>query len=47
MKKLIKIVNDPLFDREKVFQGSQAAGNFSLWIRAICATHDALNVVEP
>jgi len=31
----------------KVFNASNAAGNLSLWIRAVVSTYGALLVVEP
>jgi dynein heavy chain len=36
-----------MFEREKVFNASKAAGNLSLWIRAVVDTQEALVVVEP
>ena len=36
-----------MFEREKVFNASKAAGNLSLWIRAVIDTYDALLVVDP
>jgi dynein heavy chain len=36
-----------LFEKEKVFNASRAAGNLSLWIRAVVDTYEALLVVEP
>lgn len=31
----------------KVFQASEPAGNFSMWVRAVKETYDALLVVNP
>lgn len=45
--KLKLFVTNPLFERDKVFNASKAAGNLSLWIRAVVDTYDALLVVEP
>ena len=36
-----------LFEKEKVFNASKAAGNLSLWIRAVVDTYEALLVVDP
>jgi dynein heavy chain len=36
-----------MFEREKVFNASKAAGNLSLWIRAVIDTYEALLVVDP
>ena len=40
-------VTNPLFEKEKVFNASKAAGNVSLWIRAVVDTYEALLVVDP
>lgn len=40
-------MNNPLFEKEKVFNASKAAGNLSQWIRAVVDTYEALLVVEP
>jgi dynein heavy chain len=40
-------MTNPLFEKEKVFNASKAAGNLSSWIRAVVETYDALLVVEP
>jgi dynein heavy chain len=40
-------MQNPLFEKEKVFNASKAAGNLSQWIRAVVDTFDALLVVEP
>jgi len=45
--KLKNFINNPMFEREKVFNASKAAGNLSLWIRAVIETYDALLVVDP
>ncbi len=47
MEKLKNFLTNPLFEKEKVFNASKAAGNLSLWIRAVVETYDALLVVEP
>lgn len=36
-----------MFEREKVFNASKAAGNLALWIRAVIDTYDALLIVDP
>ena len=40
-------MQNPLFEKEKVMNASKAAGNLSLWIRAVVDTYDALLIVEP
>lgn len=45
--KLSKFIENPLFEKEKVFNGSKAAGNLSLWIRAVINTYYALQIVDP
>lgn len=45
--KLKVFITNPLFEKDKVFNASKAAGNLSLWIRAVVQTYDALLVVEP
>lgn len=40
-------MKNPLFEKEKVFNASKAAGNLSLWVRAVCDTYGALLVVDP
>lgn len=45
--KLKNFAKNPLFEKDKVFNASKAAGNLSLWIRAVVDTYDALLVVEP
>lgn len=35
IEKLKILIKDPLFDKDKVFASSEAAGNFSMWIRAV------------
>ncbi|EAS04067.1 axonemal dynein heavy chain (macronuclear) [Tetrahymena thermophila SB210] len=47
VEKLKVFVQNPLFEKDKVFNASKAAGNLSLWIRAVIQTYDALLVVEP
>ncbi|KRX01956.1 hypothetical protein PPERSA_07601 [Pseudocohnilembus persalinus] len=47
IEKLNKLLKDPLFEKEKVFGSSEAAGNFSMWIRAVFETYQALQVVNP
>lgn len=36
-----------MFDKEKMFQASAAAGNLSLWIKAVHDTYHALKIVGP
>ena len=40
-------MHNPLFEKDKVMNASKAAGNLSLWIRAVVDTYDALLVVDP
>lgn len=47
VEKLRLLLKDPQIDREKVFQASNAAGNFYLWIVAVFDTFHALKIVEP
>lgn len=47
ISKLKVFLQNPLFEKEKVFNASKAAGNLSLWIRAVVDTYEALLVVEP
>jgi dynein heavy chain len=35
------------FEKDRVFNASKAAGNLSLWIRAVVDTYDALLIVDP
>ena len=44
---MLLFIQNPLFEKDKVFKASSAAGNLSLWIRAIVDTREALLVVEP
>ena len=44
--KLRQFVTNPLFEKEKVFNASQAAGNLSLWIRAVLKTYEAVGLME-
>jgi len=45
--KIKNFLNNPLFEKEKVFNASKAAGNLSLWIRAVVDAFDAFLVVDP
>ena len=47
IQKLKNFAQKPEFEKEKVFTASKAAGNLSLWIRAVVDTYGALLVVEP
>jgi len=47
IEKLKAFATNPLFDKDKVFNASKAAGNLSLWLRAVMNTYDALLVVDP
>jgi len=47
VEKLKHFVKNPLFEKEKVFNASKAAGNLSLWVRAVVDTYFALLVVNP
>lgn len=44
---LKEIIKKPEFAQERVFKASVAAGNLSLWIRAILAVYDVMLVIEP
>ena len=39
IEKLKVFVLNPLFEKDKVFNASKAAGNLSLWIRAVVDTY--------
>jgi dynein heavy chain, axonemal len=45
--KLKQFNQNPLFEKEKVFNASKAAGNLSLWIRSVLETYEALMIIEP
>lgn len=45
--KLQVFVQNPLFEKEKVFNASSAAGNLAEWIRAVLATYVAVEIIEP
>jgi dynein heavy chain len=47
ISKLKIFIKEPTFEKDKVFGASEAAGNFSLWIRACVETYDALKIVDP
>ena len=47
VNKLKQFRNNPLFDKEKVFNASKAAGNLALWIRSLLETYEALMIIEP
>jgi dynein heavy chain len=47
IERLRRLMNEENFEREKVFKASEPAGNFSLWIRAVAETYEALKVVNP
>jgi dynein heavy chain len=47
INKLKLFVQNPMFEKEKVFNASKAAGNLSLWIRAVVDTYEALLIVDP
>ncbi|CAD8115295.1 unnamed protein product [Paramecium sonneborni] len=47
INKLKAFSQNPLFQKDKVFNASVAAGNLSLWVRAVVETYDALLVVDP
>lgn len=47
IEKLKNFVKNPLFEKDKVFNASKAAGNLSLWVRAVVDTYFALLVVDP
>lgn len=41
MGKIRNFIANPLFEKDKVFNASKAAGNLSLWIRAVADAYDA------
>jgi dynein heavy chain, axonemal len=45
--KLQVFIQNPLFEREKVFNASMAAGNLAEWVRAVLATYEAIEIIEP
>lgn len=47
VEKLVKFMENPLLEKEKVFNASKAAGNLSMWLRAVVDTNHALLVVDP
>jgi dynein heavy chain len=47
VSKLKQFVTNPLFDKERVFNASKAAGNLALWIRSVLETYEALMIIEP
>jgi len=47
VEKLKAFCKNPLFEKDKVFNASKAAGNLSLWVRAVVNTYEALLVVDP
>lgn len=47
IEKLKIFMKNPNFEKEKVFNASQAAGNLALWIRAVVDTFFALKMVDP
>lgn len=47
IKKLKIFIQDADFQRDKVFNASKAAGNLSLWVRAVVDTYDAFTIVDP
>lgn len=44
--KLKQFITNPFFDKEKVFNASQAAGNLSLWIRAVLDSYEAVVLLD-
>ncbi|CAD8044294.1 unnamed protein product [Paramecium primaurelia] len=47
IQKLQIFVLNPLFEKEKVFNASKAAGNLAQWIRAVLETYQAVEIIEP
>jgi dynein heavy chain len=47
VEKLKEFMQKPIMKKEIVFNASKAAGNLSLWMKAVVDTYDALLVVEP
>ena len=41
------LIKSDAFDKDKVKSASKAAFNFSMWIRAVTQTYDALKIVNP
>lgn len=47
IEKLKVFMQKPEFEKDRVFNASKAAGNLSLWIRAVVDTYEALLIVDP
>jgi dynein heavy chain len=47
IEKLKVFMLKPEFEKDRVFNASKAAGNLSLWIRAVVDTYEALLIVDP
>ncbi|CAK86503.1 unnamed protein product (macronuclear) [Paramecium tetraurelia] len=47
IEKLEVFSQNPLFERDKVFNASTAAGNLSDWIRAVLNSYQAVEIIEP
>ncbi|CAD8045721.1 unnamed protein product [Paramecium sonneborni] len=47
IQKLSVFIQNPLFERDKVFNASMAAGNLADWIRAVYSTYEAVEIIEP
>lgn len=47
MEELKKITQKPEFHEDRVFKASSAAGNLSIWMRAIVETFAVMEIIEP
>lgn len=45
MAELKKITQQPAFQVERVFKASSAAGNLSIWMRAIIDTYEVMEII--
>jgi len=45
--KLQYFVKNPLFEKDRVFNASTAAGNLAQWIRAVLSAYEAVEIIEP
>ncbi|CAD8132456.1 unnamed protein product [Paramecium pentaurelia] len=47
IQKLQVFAKNPLFEKDRVFNASKAAGNLALWIRAVLESYMAVEIIEP
>lgn len=40
-------MKNPLFEKDRVFNASTAAGNLAQWIRAVLSAYEAVEIIEP